>query len=101
MARTRSGIKCVNFAICYESTGSVSIRTNEMKNYAIIVHWSDEDAVWIAEASDLEPCAAHGDTPEQAAAELRVAMQAWIDVASENGLAIPEARYRPTTVAAE
>ena len=72
-----------------------------MKNYAIVVYWSDEDSVWIAEAPDLEPCAAHGDTPETAVAELRVAMQAWLDVAREKGLPIPEARYRPTTVAAE
>jgi predicted RNase H-like HicB family nuclease len=74
---------------------------DEMKNYAIIVYWSDEDSVWIAEAPDLEPCAAHGDTPEHAVAELRVAMEAWLDVARENGLPIPEPRYRPTTVAAE
>jgi predicted RNase H-like HicB family nuclease len=45
-----------------------------MKKYAIIVYWSHEDAVWIAEAPDLEPFAAHGSTPEQAVAELRVAM---------------------------
>ena len=74
---------------------------DEMKNYAIIVYWSDEDTVWIAETPDLEPCAAHGDTPEQAVAELRVAMEAWLDVARENGVPIPEPRYRPTTVAAE
>jgi predicted RNase H-like HicB family nuclease len=53
---------------------------DEMKNYTIIVYWSDEDTVWIAEAPDLEPCAAHGDTPEHAVAELRVAMEAWLDV---------------------
>ena len=40
-----------------------------MKKYAIIMYWSDGDAVWIAEAPDLEPCAAHGATPEQALAE--------------------------------
>ena len=57
---------------------------------------------WLdAEAPDLEPCAAHGDTPEKAVAELRVAMQAWLDVARENDLPIPEPRFRPTTVAAE
>jgi predicted RNase H-like HicB family nuclease len=72
-----------------------------MKNYAIIVYWSDEDALWIAEAPDLEPCAAHCDTPEQAVAELRVAMEAWLEVARENGMTIPEPRYRPQTVAAE
>ena len=72
-----------------------------MKNYAIVVYWSDEDAVWIAEAPDLKPCAAHGDSPERAVAELRVAMQAWLDVARENGMPIPEPRYSPITVAAE
>jgi predicted RNase H-like HicB family nuclease len=72
-----------------------------MKNYAIIVYWSEEDAVWIAEAPDLEPCAAHGDNPESAVAELRVAMQAWLDVARENGLPIPEPRFRPHIEAAE
>jgi hypothetical protein len=35
------------------------------------------------------------------AAELGVAMQAWLDVARDNGLPIPEPRYRPVTVAAE
>ena len=64
-----------------------------MKKYAVIVYWSDEDALWIAEAPDLEPCAAHGSTPEQAVAELGVAMDAWLEVAREAGLSIPQARY--------
>lgn len=72
-----------------------------MNNYAIIVYWSEEDHLWIAEAPDLNPCAAHGDTPEAAVAELRVAMQAWIEVARENGLPIPEPRFGPSSVAAE
>jgi predicted RNase H-like HicB family nuclease len=74
---------------------------DEMKHYAIIVYWSDEDGVWIAEAPDLDPCAAHGETREEAVAELSIAMEAWLDVARERGLPIPEPRYRPTTVAAE
>ena len=56
-----------------------------MKKYAIIVYWSDEDAVWIAKSPDLDPCAAHGDTPEQALAELRVAMELWLEVAQGEG----------------
>ncbi|HEV7601387.1 MAG TPA: type II toxin-antitoxin system HicB family antitoxin [Bradyrhizobium sp.] len=72
-----------------------------MKKYAIIVYWSDEDAVWIAEAPDLDPCAAQGDTAEQAVAELRVAMELWLEVARERGRPIPEPRYRPHTEAAE
>ena len=72
-----------------------------MKKYAIIVYWSNEDAVWIAEAPDLDPCAAHGDTPERALAELRVATELWLEVARERDLPIPEPRYQPHTEAAE
>ena len=46
-----------------------------MNRYAIVVYWSDEDSLWIAEAPDLRPCAAHGDTPGEALAELMVAME--------------------------
>jgi predicted RNase H-like HicB family nuclease len=72
-----------------------------MKKYAIIVYWSEDDAVWIAEAPDLEPCAAHGSTPEQAVAELCIAMDLWLEVARETGQPIPDARYQPHTEAAE
>jgi predicted RNase H-like HicB family nuclease len=72
-----------------------------MQHYAINVFWSDEDGVWVADVPDLKSCAAFGDTPEQALAEVRVAMEAWLEVARENGMPIPEARYRPATVAAE
>ena len=71
------------------------------KKYAIIVYWSDEDAVWIAEAPALDPCAAHGDTPEPALAELRIAMELWLEVARERGLPVPEPHYQPHTEAAE
>jgi predicted RNase H-like HicB family nuclease len=72
-----------------------------MNHYSIVVYWSEEDLVWIAEAPDLEPCAAHGDTPEQAVAELQVAMEAWLEVAREEGYPIPEPRFRPHQDAAE
>jgi len=69
--------------------------------YAIVVFWSDDDDAWIADAPDLKSCAAHGDTPEQAVAELQVAMEAWLNVAKERGLPIPEPRFRPHLDAAE
>jgi predicted RNase H-like HicB family nuclease len=72
-----------------------------MRHYAINVFWSEEDGVWVADVPDLKSCSAFGETPEQAVAELRVAMEAWLEVARENGLPIPEPRYRPETVAAE
>ena len=72
-----------------------------MKHYATVVYQSDEDSVWIAEASDVAPCSAHDDTREVTVAELGVAMQAWHDVARDKGLQIPEPRFRPASVAAE
>ena len=72
-----------------------------MKAHTIIVYWSDEDGVWIAEAPDLRPCSAHGDSPEAAVAELRVAMQLWLEVAREHGLPIPAPRFRAPADAAE
>ena len=72
-----------------------------MNRYAIVVFWSDDDGMWVADAPDLKSCSAFGDTPEQAVAELRIAMEAWLTAARENGLPIPEPRFRPATVAAE
>ena len=70
-------------------------------HYAIIVFWSDEDGSWVADVPDLRSCSAFGDTPEEAVAEVRVAMHAWIDAARNAGHPIPEARYQPQHEAAE
>jgi predicted RNase H-like HicB family nuclease len=70
-------------------------------HYAIIVFWSEEDGGWVADVPDLKSCSAFGDTPEEAVAEVRVAMQAWLAAAREAGHPIPEVRYRPHVAAAE
>ena len=64
--------------------------------YHINVFWSDEDRCWIADVPDLRTCAAHGDSPERAVAEVLAAMDAWLAVAREHGDPIPAPRYRPT-----
>ena len=64
-------------------------------HYHINLFWSDEDACWLADVPDLRYCTAHGDTPEEAVAEVRLAMEGWLAVAGKCGLTIPEARYRP------
>jgi predicted RNase H-like HicB family nuclease len=68
--------------------------------YHINVFWSDEDRCWIADVPDLKTCAAHGDSPEKAVAEVLVAMEGWLDVARQQGGPIPEPRYKPATHAA-
>ena len=72
-----------------------------MMHYAIIVSWSEDDGAWVADVPDLKSCSAFGDTPVEAAAEVRVAMEAWLAAAREAGHPIPEARYRPQHEAAE
>ncbi|MBB5686262.1 type II toxin-antitoxin system HicB family antitoxin [Sphingobium boeckii] len=62
--------------------------------YHINLFWSDEDECWIADVPDLRYCSAHGDTPETAVAEIRIAMQLWLETAAERGLPFPEAKYR-------
>jgi predicted RNase H-like HicB family nuclease len=69
-------------------------------HYHINLFWSDEDACWIADAPDLYPCSAHGDTRAQALANVHDAISGWLEVAREKGFDIPEPRYRPAIYAA-
>lgn len=68
--------------------------------YHINVMWSDEDDCWIADVPDLRPCSAHGDSPGEALANVRDAIEGWLAVARDKGFVIPEARYRPSIYAA-
>ncbi|MFP5299534.1 MAG: type II toxin-antitoxin system HicB family antitoxin [Actinomycetota bacterium] len=61
-----------------------------MTAYPINIFWSEEDSQWIAVVPDLEGCSASGDSPEEAAREIQIAMKLWLDVANENGDPIPQ-----------
>jgi predicted RNase H-like HicB family nuclease len=67
----------------------------ETPKYHINVFRSEADAAWVADVPDLQSCSAFGDTPAEAAAEVEKAMEAWLTVAREDGLPIPEPRYQP------
>ena len=66
-----------------------------MKDYHINIFHSEEDESYIADIPDLKYCSAHGETPEAALHEVLIAKEAWLEVAREEGLPIPEPRYRP------
>lgn len=66
-----------------------------MQHYAINVFWSDQDGAWVADVPDLKSCAAFGETPEKAVAEVRLAMKEWLAAAQDAGLPIPAPRYQP------
>lgn len=65
-----------------------------MNKYEIIIYWSDEDDLYIAEVPELPGCMAHGDTPEEALANAKDAMDLWLDTARELGRDIPEPKGR-------
>lgn len=72
-----------------------------MTRYHINLFWSAADGCWIADVPDLKSCSAFGDTPEEALGEVEKAIEGWLAVAREDGLPIPEPRYRPAIYAAE
>ncbi len=62
--------------------------------YEIILYWSSEDEVFIAEVPELPGCIAHGLTQESALANAKEAIQLWLDTAQEFGDPIPEPKGR-------
>ncbi len=61
-----------------------------MHKYEIIIYWSNEDNVFVAEVPELPGCMAHGDTQSDALAHASDAIQLWIDTAIEDGIPVPE-----------
>lgn len=61
-----------------------------MYKYEVIIYWSREDQVYVAEVPELPGCMAHGDTQQAALANAHEAIELWIDTAKEFGDSIPE-----------
>jgi predicted RNase H-like HicB family nuclease len=64
-------------------------------HYHINVFWDDRSGNWVADVPDLHYCSGHGPTPAEAVAEAQVAIELWLETARDEGLPIPEPRYRP------
>ncbi len=65
-----------------------------MHKYEIILYWSGEDQVFVAEVPELPGCTAHGETQELALTNAKDAVQLWIDTAREFGDPVPEPKGR-------
>ena len=61
-----------------------------MYKYGIVLYWSSEDGVFVAEAPQLPGCMAHGATQEAALREINEAIRLWIDTSRELGNPVPE-----------
>jgi len=65
-----------------------------MIRYEVIIYWSEEDQVLVAEVPELPGCSAHGATHEAALANAQEAIRLWIDTAREFGDPIPVPKGR-------
>ena len=50
-----------------------------MHKYEIIISWSNEDGVYVAEAPELPGCMAHGETHETALEHISEAVELWLE----------------------
>ena len=65
-----------------------------MSKYEIIIYWSEEDRVFIAEVPELPGCAADGATYKEALTNVEVIIKEWIETAKELGRPIPQPKGR-------
>ena len=65
-----------------------------MHKYEVIIYWSEEGQVFIAELPELPGCITHGDSQELALQNAQEAIQLWIDTATELGERVPEPKGR-------
>lgn len=67
-----------------------------MNNYSFNVFWSQEDQSYIATCPEFPTISAFGDTPEQALAEMQIALEMAIETYQEEGWPLPQPRTQPT-----
>lgn len=63
-----------------------------MGKYEIILYWSEEDSLYIAEVPELKGCFADGKTRAEVISNAETVIAEWLEVAEEDGIAIPNAR---------
>ena len=66
----------------------------EPLRYELIIYWSEEDNIFIAEVPELAGCAADGATYTEAVANAEVIIQEWLETAEELGRDIPQPKGR-------
>ena len=64
-----------------------------------LVIYPGESGYWVAECPSLPGCITQGKTKEEAVANIREAIEAYIEALEEDGLAVPEDRFETLVVA--
>ena len=63
-----------------------------MRSFQILVAWSPEDQVFVAQIPDLPGCIAHGRSEQNAVENPKSAIELYLEDLSENGDSIPKPR---------
>lgn len=61
-----------------------------MKNFELIIYWSDDDNSFIAEVPELAGCMADGQTYVEAVQNAEIVIGEWIETAKQLGRPIPQ-----------
>jgi predicted RNase H-like HicB family nuclease len=65
-----------------------------MSKYEIIIYWSEEDQLFIAEVPELPGCMADGSTQQKALSSANKIIKEWLQTAKEIGRPIPSPKGR-------
>ena len=65
-----------------------------MTKYEMIIYWSEEDQVFIAEVPELAGCMADGNSYQEAVKNAEQVIAEWIETAKELGRYVPEPKGR-------
>ncbi len=63
-----------------------------LHKYEIILYWSNEEQLFIADAPELPGCMAHGASQLDALKSIHEAVELWIDTAREFGDPVPKSK---------
>ncbi|RLB87823.1 MAG: type II toxin-antitoxin system HicB family antitoxin [Deltaproteobacteria bacterium] len=61
-----------------------------MNKYEMIIHWSEEDQLFIAEVPELPGCMADGHSYQKAVSNAETIINEWIETAKDIGRTIPK-----------
>ena len=65
-----------------------------MNKYEVIIYWSEEDQLYIAEVPELPGCMADGKTYSEALKNVEIIVLEWIETAKQLGREIPKPKGR-------
>src|SRR6266496_6493443 len=71
------------------------MRSRPMYKYSFHTTWSEEDAAYIALCPEFPGVSAFGETPEEAIAEVQIALKLAIETYQAEGWVLPEPHRQP------